>query len=220
MKKIILVALFAGLAAYQTNAQRIPGRRGEPKENQGPHQKQHYGALLKDLNLTETQKEQIKKENEAFRKKMQELKNNENITVKEWKMQREKLFKEHKENLQQVLTDEQKTKLEKIKADRKKEMEQRTEKRAEQIKKELGLTDAQAEAFRKNRQELAEKIKSVKENQSLSKEQKKEQIRELMQKHNEWLKSNLTPEQYEKLKEMRKDRFKKPKRSRPVGLIS
>ena len=72
---------------------------------------------MKQLNLTETQKEQFKKEKENFRKQMEELKKNENITVKEWKSRMETLRKSHKTNMDGILTTEQKGQMEKMKAE-------------------------------------------------------------------------------------------------------
>lgn len=48
------------------------------------------------------------------------------------------------------------------------------------MKTELGLTDAQSAKIESNRKEMGEKMKTIRENKSLSDEQKKEQMKELM----------------------------------------
>jgi hypothetical protein len=53
----------------------------------------------------------------------------------------------------------------------------------------------------KNRKELAEKIRSIRENKSLSHEKKREEMKELMKKQKENMKSILTEEQFKKMKE-------------------
>ena len=51
---------------------------------------------------------------------------------------------------------------------------------------------------------MAEKIKSIRENKSLSDEKKREEMKELMKKQKETMKSILTEEQMKKLQEGRK----------------
>lgn len=51
---------------------------------------------------------------------------------------------------------------------------------------------------------MAEKIKAIRENKSLSDERKKEEMKELMKKQKETMKSILTEEQMKKLQEERK----------------
>ncbi|MGB3089962.1 MAG: hypothetical protein WBB20_08350, partial [Chitinophagaceae bacterium] len=69
------------------------------------------------------------------------------------------------------------------------------------MKTELGLTDAQSAKIESNRKEMGEKMKTIRENKSLSDEQKKEQMKELMKKQKENMKSVLTEEQLKKLKD-------------------
>lgn len=88
--------------------------------------KRHHGGMMdmKALNLTEDQKTQFKTQNESFRKKMEELKKNDNITVKDWKSKAENLRKEHKSKIDGILTSEQKAQLEKGKPKENKGMKQ------------------------------------------------------------------------------------------------
>ncbi|MBL7747407.1 MAG: hypothetical protein JNM19_08295, partial [Chitinophagaceae bacterium] len=123
MKKIILSAVILSLAAA-VNGQEIPERK---TERPGMHDKMHgkrkgghdRHEMMKQLNLTDAQKEQFKTQREEFRKKMEDLKKNDNITVKEWKSKMEGLRKEQKAKMETILTTEQKTKMEQLKADAK-----------------------------------------------------------------------------------------------------
>ena len=94
MKKIILSA-FIVMLAVTVKAQEIPERKSDR-----PHmmeRKRHpHGKEFQNLNLTTEQKVKFKSQNENFRQQMQELKKNDNITVKEWKLKAENLRKEHK----------------------------------------------------------------------------------------------------------------------------
>src|SRR5688572_29725273 len=58
--------------------------------------KDHQKVAVEKLNLSETQKQQMKSLNMEFRDKMQELNKNENITVKESKEKRAALIADRK----------------------------------------------------------------------------------------------------------------------------
>ena len=92
MKKIILSAIVLTIAAG-IQAQEIPERKGERphmQEGRNHHmqkgRKQHGQHMdMQKLNLTEDQKAKFKTQRETFHKQMEDLKKNENITVKEYK---------------------------------------------------------------------------------------------------------------------------------------
>lgn len=203
MKKIIAAALLLSVS-FAVNAQEIPERKtGKP----GMHERQrkgHHGMDMKQLNLTDAQKEQFKKEKETFKSKMDELKKNENITVKEWKSRMETIRKDHQSKVDGILTAEQKAQIEKKKTEGKERHEGMMKKRGEEMKTRLGLTDDQSAKLQQNRKEVGEKIKSIRENKSLSEEKKKEEIKEIMKAQKESMKSILTEEQMQKMKEGRK----------------
>jgi hypothetical protein len=76
--------------------------------------------------------------------------------------------------------------------------------RAEKMKAHLGLTDDQSAKLEKSRKEMGDKMRAIRENKSLTEEQKREQMRELGKKQKEEMKSILTKEQLEKMKKGRK----------------
>ena len=132
---------------------------------------------------------------------MEELKKNDNITVKEWKSKAEALRKEHKANTDNILTADQKAQLKKMKEEGKAKHEQMDKQRGEKMKERLGLTDDQSAKMEANRKAMGEKMKAIRENKSLSDEQKKEQMKELFKKQQDNMKSILTEEQLKKMKE-------------------
>jgi len=105
MKKIVTAfALIAGITlAGQAQAQQKPERK---------YQKTEQADRFKELNLTDGQKTEIKKINEDFRNKMQEINKNDNVTVKEMKEKKAALHKERQSAFLNVLTPEQKSKFE------------------------------------------------------------------------------------------------------------
>ncbi len=204
MKKIILSALVVSLA-FAVKAQDIPERKTDrPGMMQGKKHRPGQGMDFKALNLTEDQKTKIKTENENFRKQMEDLKKNDQITVREWKTKMESLRKTHMESMKGVLTAEQKDKLAKQREElktRHTEMEKRT---GDRMKTELNLTADQSAKLDANRKANFEQMKKIRENSSLSEDQKREQMKQLHLKQKESLKSILTKEQLEKLKEKHK----------------
>lgn len=207
MKKILAMFLVAAVTGLSANAQEIPQRKHEGFKPQGHHgqMKHRRGGLdMQKLNLTDAQKEQFKAQHESFRKQLEELKKNENITVKEWKSRMENLRKENKTKMDGILTSDQKAQIEKMKTEQKAMHEIDAKARAEKMKLKLGLSDEQSAKLQKNRTEMAEKIKAIRENKSLSDEKKKEEMKELMKKQKENMKSILTEEQMKKLQEGRK----------------
>ena len=203
MKKIILSALVLSLT-FALKAQEIPERKAErPMMMHGQHKDHHGmgGMDMQKLNLTDAQKEQFKTQRESFRKQMEELKKNDNITVKEWRSRMETLRKDQKTKMQSILTNEQKAQIEKMKAEHKAMNEIDAKARMEKMKIHLGLTDEQAAKMKKSHTEMAEQMKSLREDDKMDSEKKKEKMKELMEKQKEQMKSILTEEQMKKLQE-------------------
>lgn len=202
MKKLIL-SVFALSMFVAVKAQQIPERKSD-KPHMMQRKKHHRGGMdFKQLNLTEEQKAQFKTQNEAFRKKMAELKKNEDITVKESKARAAAIRKEHKASVDKIFTADQKAQLEKIKIERKEKAATMQQKRGEMMKNRLGLTEDQSAKLQANRKAMGEQMKAIRENKSLNEDQKKEQMKELFKKQQENMKSILTKEQLEKMKEGR-----------------
>jgi Spy/CpxP family protein refolding chaperone len=217
MKKILSTVLAGAVITFTVQAQEIPERKRDGKGMHERHGKMHHrpgGMDFQKLKLTEAQKEQMKAERENFRKQMEDLKKNDNITVKEWKARMENLRKEQKAKMESILTPDQKTQLQKMKADRIAMHEVDAKARIEKMKIHLGLTDEQAAKIEKNRIEISGKMKAIRENNSLSDEKKREEMRELMKKQRESMKSVLTEEQKKKLQESR--RYGPHKGGKPV----
>lgn len=200
MKRLILSAFVLAMAVA-SQSQEIPERKAEKPHMQEGKKHHGHGMDMKALNLTEDQKAKFKSQHENFRKQMEELKKDDNITVKEYKSRMESIRKENKTSLDGILTSEQKAQIGKMKADNKAKAAAMGKQRAEKMKTELGLTDDQSARLEKNRKEMGEQMKAIHENKSLSDDQKKEQVKELMKKQKENMKSVLTEEQLKKLKE-------------------
>jgi hypothetical protein len=201
MKKIFFSLLIVSMAVA-VQAQDMKHRRHD-------NMKDHKGMMAHKLNLSEEQKAKAKTYHEDFRTKMADLKKNDNITVKEWRSKMETLRKDHKAKIQGLLTNDQKSQIEKMKTDRKAMHEIDSKSRMEKMKMKLGLSDDQASKLSKNRTEMMEKMKAIRENKNLDDLKKKEQVKELMKQQKEKTKSVLTEEQLKKLKEQKSHRHQR-----------
>lgn len=80
---------------------------------------------------------------------------------------------------------------------------------------ELGLTDEQRDKLRAAQKDQADKAKAIREDASLSREQKTAKVRELRDSFNASAKTILTADQYEKWQKMQEARRNRPGRPNP-----
>lgn len=199
MKRVLipLIALLALTAT--TNAQNKMGK-------QKHHQHHQKGMMAKQLNFSEAQKTQAKAINEDSRKKMQELNKNESITVKEQRDRKAAIQKERKTKMDGLLTTEQKAKQTQLKADHKAKKEAGYAKRLDKMKTNLNLSDEQVTKLKAQRTATHAKAEKIKNNESLSREQKKAQMMALKSEAKNQHDKIFTPEQLKKREEMKKNR--------------
>lgn len=76
----------------------------------------------------------------------------------------------------------------------------------QKAQKELSLNAEQKQKMKELRQQTQTKLKAVRSDASLSKEQKREQAKNIMAESDSSIKSILTPEQYAQWTEMKNDR--------------
>jgi Spy/CpxP family protein refolding chaperone len=165
----------------------------------------HRMDKMQQLNLSDDQKTEMKTINEDFKQQMTDLKKSEDkITVTEWKSKMATIRKDHIEKMQKVLTDEQKASLKTMKHEHKADMKKHGARRLEHMKKELNLTDDQVNALKKNHEEMGQKFKAVRDDKSLTEDQKKVELKKFKEQQHESLKSILTEEQLQKLDQQKK----------------
>ena len=207
MKNIVITLLAVSAFSFSTTAQEK--REMKPGHMPGMHKHHHGMMMAKELNFSAEQKAQAKLNHEDFKKKMQELNKNESITVKEQRDRKSALLKEQKAKMDALLTPEQKTKMVQLKADRKAKGEEHFTKHLDKMKSTLGLTDNQVAQMKAQRESMQTKFKSIMENESLSREQKRDQFMALKAEGKEQHKKILTPDQIKKMEEMKKKHFEK-----------
>lgn len=210
MKRMTLLLLALAISFGMVRAQEkttTPKEQG--KQFQGHHDKpgvRHRGEAMyfKNLNLSADQQQQVKNINEAFHSKMSDLRKQEAaITAKEYKEQMKTIAKERHEKMQALLTPDQKQQLASMRADTKKRFDANASHRMVNMKKNLQLTDDQSAKIHALRVETKSKIKSIREDQSLTNDQKKVQVTAAIKKQHEEMNSLLTPEQTKKMEMLR-----------------
>jgi Spy/CpxP family protein refolding chaperone len=194
MKK--LVTMFAGmlLLVFAVAAQDLDKSKSKHK---GKH---HTKTFMKELNLSDAQRAELKKINTDFKTKMSDLKKNENITVGEQKEKKATLVKEHKEAFDKVLTAEQKDKLAELRKERMEGRKEFAAKRAEKMKSQVNLTDEQTAKIKSLQDDYKSKMTTLRTDESKTKDQKKEELTKLRKQYREDLNNVLTAEQKEKMK--------------------
>lgn len=108
MKRIIALTVAFAIAGFSLSAQQTREMKHHQKANQ-MHQGQKMDRM-KDLNLTDAQKTQLKAEREAHKAKMESLNKQDNLTVKEMRERKSALQQEQKAKIEALLTADQKTK--------------------------------------------------------------------------------------------------------------
>ena len=220
MKKII-TGLFAIAAfTFSAIAQDNTDQKKWDKDGDGYHRSHdRKGMGMDKLNLTDAQKQQMKSINEDFRTRMQSLNSNDNMMVKDQKAQRESLMQDRNNKISAILTPEQKTQFEAMhkNMDRMRDGKMGDRKmdgdrmhggrmgadRMEHMKSELGLSDDQVAKMKEGSESFRTRAKAIRENQSLSDDQKKAQFEALQKERMNSYKSFLTADQIAKLDQMK-----------------
>ncbi len=158
------------------------------------------------LNLSDDQKAKMKTANEDFKKQMQALNSNENQSVKQQRDARVALMKDHKAKMENILTSDQKAQVAQMKVDAKKSHSEMAAKHLDKMKQELALTDQQVSQLKSNQEVMKSKLEAIKNNTSLDRTAKMQQLRAARESMKNSMEQVLTPEQKEKWQGMKKNR--------------
>lgn len=202
MKKLVVLTLALSTILFTANAQ-------HKREQKMGGKKQHHAQLAKQLNLSDEQKKQAQANKVALKQKMKELNKNESITVKEQRDRKDALRKEQKAKMQALLTPEQKTKMAELKATKMAKKEEKFAKALEKIKSKINLSDAQVMQLKSQRERIKANDKEIKDNESLSRTQRKEQLMALKAEAKIQKSNIFTADQIKQLDEMKKNKMGK-----------
>lgn len=158
------------------------------------------------LNLTDTQRMQMKALGENFRQQMKALNENEQITVKQQRDERFDLQRNHRAEMKKILTGEQLEKARALRAEAQKKMESARSKGFEQMAEQLKLTERQKMDFADMQAAHRKSMQAIRDNEALDRTQRDLQVKALMVAHRNEVSSILTKEQQAQLEALRKER--------------
>ena len=219
--KRIFVTILALILTASVFAQTDKAKGNKSNREWNQHNKGDRKDMMKDLDLTESQRTQMKSINENFRNQMQSLKNDKTLSAEQLKQRRQELAQEHKSKIENILTSDQKKiwkdKRDEMREDRKEEggkkgrrtgkFENKMDRHegAGDITKNLNLSSEQQKQVATLNQKFRTNTNSIRTNTLLTKEQKQEQLKELHKDHKQSIESLLTSDQKKQLKESMKN---------------
>ena len=226
MKKYLIALSAFTIIAVAANAQSPDNStKSSPNEQQnnkmhshmqGHSMHRHGGKfmMIRDLNLTDAQKQQAKVLNEDYNTKVKNLQKDDNITLKDYRAKKASFEQERKSKFQALLTPEQKDKIAQDRKARSEKMKMVAQKRMDKMKTDLNLTDDQVAKIQEQRKNSIEQMKAIRDNSSLSEDQKREQLMDLHKGMHNSMNSILTADQIKKRDEMRNSRMSEWKNKR------
>ena len=203
MKRILALSFaFAALTISATAQQRREMKSAKHPMHQGQHNK---GMMMKEMNFTPAQKSTLKANHQEYKTKMQDLSKNENISVKDQRDRKKALRQEQKSKMEALLTPEQKNKLTGIKATKQAQKAEMRGQKMAQLKTKLGLSNDQASRLKSQNEATHSQLQAIKENQSLTRADKKQQMKAIKDAAKIQRKEILTQEQMKKMEELKKE---------------
>jgi hypothetical protein len=174
---------------------------GGPGGHQRHQAKAGHHQPFKNMALTPAQQTQARQLQEQLKKDLKALQQNEQITVKQQRDQREELLKNHRKAMQQMLTPAQQQQLAAQKASRQSMARHRSAIRLERMKTELQLTEAQVAALQAQHEKMQAGMEALRQNEQLDRVARHQQFESLRQEMKTGLEKVLTKEQMQQLKE-------------------
>ncbi len=210
MKKI----LFLSIALIATGSVFAQGGDRMPRSSEAIAQRQSE-KMKSALSLSESQYATVHDINLKYARTFSEMMKDSAVTREEKHNKMKQLREEKRTEIDKVLSAEQKQQWEKQKQDMKTKRGNRDHgphkkgdhqnRRKNDHTQSLGLSEAQTTKLDAVRKEFRTEISGIREDQKLSEEQRKEKMKTAWQNHEKSVEEILSPEQYVKWKESRKN---------------
>lgn len=209
MKKIIVIAIATLFFGINADAQVRRNVNADQKVQSDSVKRNHDGKKMEDMNLTPEQKSKMKELRASNKSAMEAIKNDANLTQEQKKEKMQDLHQSQKESMGKMLTEDQKSKLREA---------QKKGKNADFINKEKKVKDMNLSADQKvkmkqMREDSKQQMDAIKNDASLTKEQKNQKTKELRQNQHKEMNSILTAEQQAKMKSQKRMRSPNKKTS-------
>jgi Spy/CpxP family protein refolding chaperone len=217
MKRIFMsaVALMLVTAAVHAQTDSTQGQHHEWRQGQGQQEN-----MYQQLNLTADQQSKLKAMRDDFKKQADAIKA-QNLSEDEQRTKMQALHQQQRQQIDAILTTDQKQQLEKLRSERREQMNNQrnsdstgkgnrqswnNHKGGQNIQKELNLTSDQQAKVKAIRTDFKSKAEAIRNDQSLTKDQKHAKFQELMQQQRDQMKTVLTKEQQDKWQQLRSER--------------
>lgn len=201
MKKLLFIALSFSFFALNADAQVTRNVTSAQKvQSDSVHKR---GQMMKDLNLSKAQQSQMKELHQNMEQQRNAIKNDASLTQDQKKAKMQELDKSQKEKMNSILTADQKAKMQADKKNWSKKNEDRKENG--KMMKGLNLTDTQKAQMKANHDKMKQQRDAIKNDASLSQEQKKAKMQDLQKAERNNMSSILTPDQKAKMQADRKN---------------
>ena len=216
----LAIAAVVGLGqwGHAFQAPQGPGRGGLPRLQQ----------LTRELNITEAQRTQIRGFLDNAQTQLRALRDNTSLTPGQRLDRSIEIREQVRNQIQSILTTEQKLRAEELRKQAQERMAQRQERMQQQmlgqLVKRLDLTDAQHATIKSYMEDQRTQLRTLRDNTSLTREQRREQVRAIHEQTQSKINSALTADQQTRLNELRQQaqnrargRMMQRRRSGPVG---
>jgi hypothetical protein len=199
MKKFFIGAIATTICFSTSFAQKL-------QKNNRPHHPMQTAGKMKALNLSTNQKEQLKAARQNTNTQLAALNKNDQMTVKDFKESKAAILQSQKQQMAGILTEDQKNQLAQNKPLSNDPRGNKAGGNLGKMKENLGLSDNQVTQIKANREAELAKIKAVRDNSSLSKSEKREQLKSIREEQKNNLSDILSLEQLIKIEDARKER--------------
>lgn len=216
MKRAVLSAvLTAGLAAgtlpifaqTATDPQNQNSQQQGTKEGHWRHKRgDHMQNMAQKLNLTQQQQDQLKPIMEKGREQAKAIWQDNSLNKDQKREKLQALHQQTKAEVNGILTPQQQQQMASLREEGKQRMAGRHEKFGQKMAQKLNLTQQQQDQLKPMFEKQREEAKAIRQDNSLTSEQKKEKMQALRQQTQSQMNQVLTPEQQQQLQQMRENR--------------
>jgi len=195
-RKSVMLMIFM-MASTVIFAQRYDGR------SKGARADRLNEYMKKELSLTDDQFGKVRAINEAFGDRFRQLRMDSTMSKTATREEMKKMHEEHAAALKNVLTDKQYAQWIALEDSHKRRL---SGNRADDMKKELSLSDDQYSKVQAINKNFGERLKTLRSDSTMSKETARVELKKIRDEKNNEIKGVLTPDQYNKWISMKSKR--------------
>lgn len=207
MKKLLLsaftvIAISLSVAAQDTAS----AKRQDNKSLKSAYKagRQDKRDKIKALNLSKDQRKEMKENREEYKTKIAVVENDQSLTEAQRNEKKDALKKEQKSNTQALLTPDQKARMSAARKTDRQEKNENSEKRTEELKTKLSLTNEQVMQMKALNVRNHKKMKDIRNDNSLDEAAKNKKMEEIKVSSEERRRAILTADQLKKMDDMKK----------------